>query len=169
MRLIDSVLAELETEAVATRRLFSRIPDDRLGWKPHPKSRTLGALAMHIAAMPGGIASLALQDSFALEPGAGRDPATPQTAAEILTVFEESLKTAKQVLAQLDDKRAMADWSMMKNGKAVMSLSRIGFLRRVMLNHSYHHRGQLTVYLRLLDVPLPAVYAASADENPWEM
>jgi len=169
MRLIDPILNELDMEAEGTRKLLSRLPSDKLGWKPHPKSRSLGALAMHIATMPGAISAIAVQGSFELKPGASQEPPVPATGGEIVHAFEESLRAAKEALGQLDDKGVLADWSMTKGGKPIMTLSRIGFLRRVMLNHSYHHRGQLTVYLRLLDVPLPAVYASSADENPLGM
>ena len=169
MRLVDPILKELDMEAEGTRKLLSRLPNDKLGWKPHPKSRTLGALAMHIATMPGAISALAVRESFELPPGASPDPAVPATPAEIALTFEESLRAAKEALAPLDDERLLADWSITKNGKPIMTFSRIGFLRRVMLNHAYHHRGQLTVYLRLLGVPLPAVYASSADENPFAM
>src|SRR5262245_15958187 len=168
MRLVDPILKELDMEAEGTRKLLSRLPNDKLGWKPHPKSRSLGALAMHIATMPGAISAIALQETFELR-GPAPDPPVPATPAEIAQTFEESLRAAKEALAPLDDARALADWSMTKGGKPIMTFSRIGFLRRVMLNHAYHHRGQLTVYLRLLGVPLPAVYASSADENPFAM
>jgi len=164
MRIVDSFLAEMDQEAPATRRLLERLPEDKLSWKPHPKSMSLGKLAMHIAQMNGTIAGFGAKDSFDIVPDSTPEPTTK---AEILAAFEKSLADAKGLLNQVDDGRAMANWSLILGGKPIMSMPRAGLYRVIMCSHQYHHRGQLTVYLRLLDVPLPSVYGPSADENPF--
>ncbi|MFN7923275.1 MAG: DinB family protein [Bryobacteraceae bacterium] len=164
MAIIDGIIAELDQEAAATRRVLERVPEDKLTWKPHPKSMSLGQLALHIATCNGAIANIASQDTF--EMMAFQQPEA-KTKAEILDAFDKGLAQAKQLLTSVDDARAMAAWSMTKQGSPIFSLPRIGMYRAIMCNHQYHHRGQLTVYLRLLDVALPSVYGPSADENPF--
>ena len=164
MRLADTVIAELEQEAVSTRRALERIPEDRLSWRPHARSMTLGQLALHIAATPAGIARMAAADSSEA-PGFG--PTAPGSKAEVLAAHEESLRVATAFLRGLDNERAEAPWTMLRGGAAVFTVSRIELIRMIMLRHVYHHRGELCVYLRLLDVPVPAIYGPSADENPF--
>ena len=163
MRLADTVITELEQEAVSTRRVLERIPEDRLAWRPHPKSMSLGQLSLHIATTPAGIARMAAQDTADVPQGIQPVPATK---AEVLAAHEQSIRAASQFLRGLDDERAEAPWSMMRGGKPVFTIPRIELIRSVMLRHVYHHRGELCVYLRLLDVPVPAIYGPSADENP---
>jgi uncharacterized damage-inducible protein DinB len=91
----------------------------------------------------------------------------PKSRQEVLDTFSKSLESAKETLKTMDDARLASTWTLTRNGKAVLSAPRIGFLRSILLNHSYHHRGQLSVYLRMLDVPLPSIYGPSADENPF--
>jgi uncharacterized damage-inducible protein DinB len=164
MRIVDAFLAEMDQEAGATRRLLERLPEDKLSWKPHPKSMSLGKLAMHTAQINGFIAAMAAKDTFEMPPPPQPDPTTK---AEILAAFEKSLTDAKGLLNQVDDARALANWSMIMGGKTMMTMPRAALYRIIMCSHQYHHRGQLTVYLRMLDVPLPSVYGPSADENPW--
>ena len=165
VRIADSIVMEMDQEAEATRRLFNVIPDDKLSWRPHPKARSLGELAMHIARIPGGVAEIAQLDSKE----AGNFPVDPEatSGAQILEVFEESLKKAKEIVGATDDARAMAEWSLTKDGSSLMTMPRAAFWRMVLLNHNYHHRGQLSTYLRELDVPLPSIYGPSADTNPF--
>ncbi|HEV7670028.1 MAG TPA: DinB family protein [Thermoanaerobaculia bacterium] len=165
MSLTDSILSELEREAVTTRRVLERVPEDQLSYKPHPKSMSLGTLALHIAKIPGAIAGLASGDDLTSPPNFAPPEATG--VAQILEALDESLAQAKTLLSAMDDERALSIWSMAVNGQNIMSLPRIAVLRNILLNHWYHHRGQLTVYLRLLDVPLPSVYGPSADESPF--
>jgi uncharacterized damage-inducible protein DinB len=165
MRIVDPFLAELEQEAATTRRLLERVPGDQLAWRPHPKSMSLGQLAQHIAQTPGQIASMMAGDSFEL-PDFGEQPAATSTA-QLLADFEADIALAKTTLNGWDDARAMASWSVIKGDKALMTMARIGFMRAIGLNHWYHHRGQLSVYLRELNVPLPSIYGPSADENPF--
>jgi uncharacterized damage-inducible protein DinB len=164
MRLIEPILAELEQEASSTRSYLNRVPEDKLGWKPHPKSMTLGQLAFHIANLPGGIAEALSLDDMEVP---GFIHPDPKNKKEILDTLERSVATAKKKLAPMDDARLQATWTMSKNGKQIMSVPRIGFLRTVLLNHWYHHRAQLGVYLRLLNVPVPSIYGPTADENPF--
>jgi len=164
MRLVDAVIAELDQEADATRRVLERTPDDKLSWRPHPKSMSLGQLALHIATTPGGVAAIAAMDSVEAPDFARPEPGSK---AEVLDALEQSLRSARAFLHNLDDERAGAPWSLTRAGKPVFTVPRIGLVRTVMLNHWYHHRGEMCVYLRLLDVPVPAIYGPSADENPF--
>jgi uncharacterized damage-inducible protein DinB len=164
MRLVDSILTEIEQEAQTTKRVLERVPGDKLAWKPHPKSFSLGQLALHVASLPGNVAALAVPDTR--ETSNFSQP-EPESRQEILDTFSKSLENAKETLKKMDDARLMSTWNLTKNGKILMSVPRIGFIRSILLNHNYHHRGQLAVYLRMLDVPVPSIYGPSADENPF--
>lgn len=159
-----ALVAELEQEAATTRRLLERLPDAKLGWTPHPKSRSLGALAMHIAATPGDVLTMAMQNP-AMPPHT--PDVSPATTAEVLVAFDASIANAVSLLRSLSDAQLDESWSMVMNGAVVMHMPRGALLRTVALSHWYHHRGQLSVYLRLLDVPVPSIYGPSADENPF--
>lgn len=164
MRLVDSILMELEQEAQTTKRVLDRIPENKLAWRPHPKSYSLGQLALHIASAPGNVAAIAAQDTVEAP---NFSQAEAKSRQEVLDAFSKSIASAKDTLKNMDDARLAAPWTLTKNGKVVMSVPRIGFLRSVLMNHVYHHRGQLSVYLRMLDVPVPSIYGPSADENPF--
>jgi uncharacterized damage-inducible protein DinB len=163
---VHSMLQELDQEAQTTRRLLERVPNDRLGWKPHPKARTLGQLALHVAAVPGAVASFACAPSPVQVPSFAGDP-SPASDAELLPALDESIATAKSKLGALDDAALAAPWRLMAGERELFAAPRGVFLRSVMLNHWYHHRGQLSAYLRELDVPIPSIYGPSADENPF--
>ena len=165
MALIDGLLKELEEEAIATRRVLERVPDNQLAWRPHQKARTLGELALHVATVPGGVAELVASPSPAQAPEF-TDP-SPRNASELIPALEESITKAKTALASLDDAAVLETWRLMQGDRELFAVPRIAMLRSVMLNHWYHHRGQLTVYLRALDVPVPSIYGPSADENPF--
>lgn len=164
MRTADSILAEVNQEAETTKRVLDCVPADKLSWKPHPKSFSLGQLALHIAEGPGMIIEAAMADSFEAP---GFTQPEPRTSQEIQTAFSSSLEKVRSALGKVDDARLNAPWTLTRNGKVLMSMPRIGFVRSIMMNHIYHHRGQLSVYLRLLDVPLPSIYGPSADTNPF--
>jgi uncharacterized damage-inducible protein DinB len=164
MRLVDSILMEIDQEAQTTKRVLDRIPEDKLTWKPHPKAFSLGQLALHIASLPGSVAAAAVPDS--MEAPTFSQPEA-KSRQEVLDTFSKSLESAKDALKKMDDARLMSMWSLTKNGKVVMSIPRIGFIRSILMNHNYHHRGQLSVYLRILNVPVPSIYGPSADENPF--
>jgi uncharacterized damage-inducible protein DinB len=161
-----ALVAELENEAVATRRVLERVPQEHLDWRPHAKSMSLAQLAHHVASIPGAIARLGAADEFDAA-RANFEPEPAPSAAALLPTLEASVATAKEFLAGLTEASAAAPWRLTHQGREVFTLPRLGFLRTVGFNHWYHHRGQLCVYLRLLDVPVPAVYGRSADENPF--
>ena len=164
-RIVDAILMEMDQEAEITKRLFDVIPEDKLSWRPHPKAKSLGELAMHIATLPGGVAQLAQQD---MVEGPNFPPDIEATSrAQILDAFAESLKAGKEIVDSTDDARAMAEWKLTNGGRTIMAVPRMAFWRSVLLNHNYHHRGQLSTYLRELDVPLPSIYGPSADTNPF--
>ena len=164
MRLVDSILMEIDQEAQTTKRVLDRIPEDKLAWKPHPKSFSPGQLALHIASVPGSVTAAAVPDK--MEAPSFSQP-EPKSRQEVLETFAKSLESAKDTLKKMDDARLNSTWSLTKNGKVLMSVPRIAFLRSVLMNHNYHHRGQLSVYLRMLDVSVPSIYGPSADENPF--
>ena len=164
MRAIDSILTELDQEAQTTKRVLERIPDDKLAWKPHPKSFSLGQLGLHIARLPGGLSAAIAADTMEVPSFAQTEP---KSRKEILDTFSQSLASAKETLKTMDDARLASTWTLTRNGKVVLSAPRMGVLRSILLNHGYHHRGQLTVYLRMLDVQVPSIYGPSADENPF--
>jgi len=155
---------ELDQESKTTQKLLERLPEDKLSWKPHAKSQSLGVLAMHIAGTPGQIAAAAAQDTFEFSPNP-----TPEAKSrkEVLDAFSQNLTKARDTLKTMDDARMMATWKATMKGAPIMTVPRIGLIRSILLNHLYHHRGQLSVYLRLLDVPVPSIYGPSADENPF--
>ena len=165
MRTIDVLLAELEQEAATTRRVLERIPQARLTWKPHAKSMSLGQLAQHVATLPGGVAELAAEDIVPDPPAFSYAEAT--TTAELIPLLAESVAKAKQTLAGFDDAKMAATWRLQRDGRDILAMPRAAFVRAIMLNHWYHHRGQLLVYLRLLDQSVPPVYGPTADENPF--
>ena len=166
MGLIDPLLMEFDREASTTRKLIERCPDAKLGWQPHAKSMTLGKLAHHLATIPAFVGMSVLTDGldFATAPPA---PPVPATSAEIVKSFEAACAAAKGAMAQVDDAKAMGIWTLSQGPVMLMAMPRIAILRTLLLNHSVHHRGQLSVYLRLLDVSVPPVYGPSADESPF--
>jgi len=165
---IESMLNEFREEAAVTKIVLDRIPPDKLGWKPHAKSMTVGQLAMHLASVPGRLAQSLQQDQVEINPD-NFNPPLPKSMAEIHSEFESSCKAAEAFLSGLTQQTALANWSLMVGGRAAFSKPRAAVIRSIMLNHSYHHRGQLSVYLRLLDVPVPVIYGRSADEDPFKM
>ena len=165
MAIADALIGELEQEAATTRRVLERVPADKLTWKPHDKSMSLGQLALHVATTPGNVAGMAVPNPS--QPPESFSQAEATSVDEVLAAFEESIAKAKEIVGGFDDAAIMEMWSIAAGEKTLMSMPRIGWLRAIMLNHWYHHRGQLSVYLRLLDVPVPSIYGPSADENPF--
>jgi len=157
----EALIAELEREAATTRKVLERVPEDRFSWKPHERSMSLGQLAFHIAALPGGIAQWL--DQPAAEPPNVPLP-EPSSRQELLDAFDAGVRLAVERIKAWGPEGLQAEWRLLKNGETVLAAPRGAMVRTLMLNHAYHHRGQLTVYLRLLNVPVPAVYGPSADE-----
>lgn len=165
MAIRDALLQELEQEAQTTRRVLERVPDSGLGWKPHEKSMTLGQLALHVATTPGGVAEIAAKPSMDSAPAF--DQPAAKSAAELLPALDASVARAKALVGAMDDEAMLATWTLSNNGQVLLAMPRVALLRAIMLNHWYHHRGQLSVYLRQLNVPVPSIYGPSADENPF--
>ena len=163
-----AILQELEQEAATTRRVLERVPSDKLAWKPHDKSMSLGTLALHVAMSPGYISDWAVQDATKMSGGGGAPD--PKSTAEILSVHDAGLAKAKSNLSSIGDAGLGKMWSMQApDGKTLMTMPKSALVRSIVMNHVYHHRGQLSVYLRLLNVPVPSIYGPSADEGPAGM
>ena len=167
MSIVDPILAEFDHESKTTRRVLERVPGDKLPWKPHAKSMSLGQLALHIAQVPGNIAGFVVGPVYERPANAPFGQKEAASTSEIMSAFDASLVRVKDVLSGLDDATVMSMWSFKSGEKTVMSMPRLAVIRNIMLNHWYHHRGQLSVYLRELDVPVPSIYGPSADENPF--
>ena len=163
--MIDALIGEMEQEAEATRRMLEVVPTDKLGWKPHDKSLSLGQLALHVATVPGNVSEMMKVDRME-RPDFGEFP-SPDSAGELVGALSESLAGAKQNLLEFDDASLMEMFTVVDGDNELMSMPKMAVARAIMLNHWYHHRGQLSVYLRMLDVSLPSVYGPTADENPF--
>lgn len=164
MSVCDDLLMEFREELKTTRRVLERVPADKLGWRPHEKSMTLGQLAMHIAGVPGAIASMTAGDSFDVLKGDFKVP-DPSSTTEIQAALTHSAEIVEKTFRSADEETTYAQWRLMRGDTVMMAVPRVVAWRSMMLNHWYHHRGQLSVYLRLLGVPLPSIYGPSADEN----
>ena len=165
MRIAESLIAELEREAKSTVRMLERIPKDRLEWQPHEKSMSIGQLAWHVATLPRN-GALGLKEKRR-EVGQARP--SPRTGDDLVGTFRASVAELKAALMETSDETLMKDrFAFTKNGEPVVSFPLIGLVQTVVLNHSIHHRGQLSVYLRLLNIPVPAMYGTSADESQFE-
>jgi uncharacterized damage-inducible protein DinB len=166
IKMLEPMMNEIRQEGATTRRVLERVPGDKLSWKPHPKSMSLGQLALHTAVIPAALSKLAQVDEFDASQANFEAPA-PKDTKEVLATLDTSLKVAEEYLDGISESEAVGAWRMTSKGKELFSMPRVVFLRTIMLNHWYHHRGQLSVYLRLLDVPVPVIYGRSADENPF--
>lgn len=160
---IEELLQELEQEAHITRRVLERVSDDQLDWRPHDKSLTLGQLAMHVATIPGALAEISTWSTFDVNTTIPRPSAA--STAELLEALDRSVAGAKALLGGMGDGALATPWRIVNGDREVAAMPRGAFLRSVMLNHWYHHRGQLTVYLRQTGALVPAIYGDSADEK----
>ncbi|HYM13701.1 MAG TPA: DinB family protein [Bryobacterales bacterium] len=164
MKISDALLPEFDQEMAHTRRTLERIPEDKLAWKPHEKSMTLGRLAGHVAELPG-FATTAIQtNSLNLSSGEYK-PVVATSRRQIVEVFDQKVAEARAAIAGASDEHFLQPWSLEYQGKTLFTLPRVGVVRAMTLNHIIHHRAQLGVYLRLNDVPVPAIYGPSADES----
>jgi uncharacterized damage-inducible protein DinB len=166
IQMLEPMLSEIREEAVTTKRVLERVPADKLSWKPHPKSMSLGQLALHVASIPGNLAKLAQLEEFDASQ-ASFEPPIPNDLKEIHAALDQSVRSAEACLSGMSERAALGTWRLTLRGRELFTKPRVGLLRSIMLNHWYHHRGQLSVYLRLLDVPVPVIYGRSADENPF--
>lgn len=163
MAIKDGLLAEYDHEMGTTRRLLDRLPDDRLSWKPHEKSMTLGGLATHLANLPFWGDAILNQSSFDLA-DAPPNLQAKTSRGDVLAHFDERVKATRAWLEKTDAE-LMAPWTLKRGGHQMFTMPRIAAFRSFVLSHSIHHRGQLSVYLRLNEVPVPAIYGPSADEG----
>jgi uncharacterized damage-inducible protein DinB len=155
---------DLEPELATTRRLLERVPGDKLDWKPHEKSFSLGQLAHHVARLSSWVTRTLQADFFDVGAPMPR-PEPPRSTQELLDVFDETTAEMRQALAAADDALLMKPWEMRHGDRVIQAMPKAAVIRTVGINHIIHHRGQLTVYLRLLNVPLPMIYGPSADER----
>jgi uncharacterized damage-inducible protein DinB len=166
MRIADPYIEELTMEASTTKRVLERVPEAHLTWRPHPKSMSLGQLALHVATLPCQLTEFVAGDELDFG-AAAAGPPTAGSQWELMEAFTSGIVRARSYLADLTDERAAATWRLMAGERQLFAAPRAAVLRSFLFNHWYHHRGQLLVYLRLLDVPVPSVYGPSADENPF--
>jgi uncharacterized damage-inducible protein DinB len=166
MAINQSLLGEFDHEMASARKSIERVPDDKFGWKPHTKSMTMGALAGHIAMIPSWAKMTLETPQFDVSPG-GQPVQQPQlkTRAEVLAFFDKAVPEARAAIAGASDETMMQPWALLNGGKTVFSMPRVAVLRSMIMNHMVHHRAQLGVYLRLNDLPVPAIYGPSADET----
>jgi uncharacterized damage-inducible protein DinB len=167
MRLSEMILPEFEQEMANTRKTLERVPDDKFDWKPHAKSSSLGGLATHLANIPSWTKFTFAQDELDIAPPG--EPAftleQAKSTADLLAAFDQNVADARSALAGAEDEKWFGKWSLLRGGNTIMTLPRAAVMRGFVLSHLIHHRAQLGVYLRLLDVPVPAIYGPSADEG----
>jgi uncharacterized damage-inducible protein DinB len=168
MAIAESMLPEFDHETATTRALLVRVPEEKADWKPHQKSMSLGQLAMHIANMLQWASVTLERTEFDTNPPGGPRATTPafESGAQLLQAYDEGVKAARALLARTSDGDFMVPWTLKNAGKSLFSMPRAAVFRSFILNHAVHHRGQLSVYLRLLDVPLPNIYGPTADSEP---
>ena len=163
MTIKDTLLMEFDHEMAATRRLIERLPDEKLAWKPHAKSYSLGGLATHLANLLVWAGNILNEDSFDLAVELPRNPEI-MSRAELLSTFDANSRRVRGCMDKTDAEYS-GRWSLKRGAQEVFSMPRSTAFRSFVLHHMIHHRGQLTVYLRLNDVPLPAIYGPTADEG----
>ena len=166
MAISDALLPEFDHEMANTRKTLERVPDDKFAWTPHAKSSTMGGLVTHLANLPSWAGYTINQDSLDIAPNGEPQRATPvKSNAEALETFDKNVAAARAAIAGASDEQLFQPWTLMANGKTLMSLPRVAVLRSFVMNHLIHHRAQLGVYLRLNDLPVPSIYGPSADEG----
>jgi uncharacterized damage-inducible protein DinB len=167
MAISQALLGEYDHEMANTRKTLERVPDEKFDWKPHPKSFAMGALAAHIAFLPQWAVTTIETSQFDVNPPAGQPVRPPEmkTRKDILAFFDENVKAARAAIAGASDEQMMKPWTLLSEGKTVLTLPRAAVLRGFVMNHLIHHRAQLGVYLRLNDIAVPALYGPSADER----
>ena len=164
MNLISPILSELDREGASTLKMLERVPAEHLEWRPHAKSMSLGQLAWHIASIPRRVVTLLDAGEFDLT--TARPAAAPEAGADIVGEFKRNLEYVRARIKTFDDDTIRQPFTLRRGEQVLQTMPNIAVLRTIFLNHSIHHRGQLSVYLRILDVPLPAIYGSSADELP---
>ena len=165
MAIAESMLPEFDHETATTRTLLERVPDGKAGWKPHAKSMSLGELAMHVASIPDWTPITLKHTEFDSNPPGGQSYTPPvyESTAKLLAAYDTGVKAARAMLAASSDGEMMVPWALKNGGKTIFSMPRVAVFRSFIMNHAIHHRGQLSVYLRLCDVALPSIYGPTAD------
>jgi uncharacterized damage-inducible protein DinB len=169
MSVSNSLLPEFDHEMANTRKTLERVLDDKFDWKPHPKSTAMGGLATHISNIPKWAGYALDQETFDLAPeGKPLPPADlARSRADLLATFDANVANARAAIAGAADSELFSSWSLMSNGKTILTLPKVAVLRSFVMNHLIHHRAQLGVYLRLNDIPVPSIYGPSADEDAF--
>lgn len=169
MTLTETILPEFDQEMANTRKTLDRVPDGKFDWKPHEKSYSLAGLATHLADIPSWVARAFNQDEFDVSP-----PGAPpyreedlQSRAALLADFDKNVADARAALESASDEKWRGSWTLLVGGRQILKQPRTQIMRSFVMNHLIHHRAQLGVYLRLLDVPVPAVYGPTADEGSF--
>jgi uncharacterized damage-inducible protein DinB len=167
MTLGEALLPEFDQEMANTRRTLERVPEDKFDWKPHQKSMAMGRLATHLAELPGWAIATVEKESLDLAPPGGPafQPATAKTRKELLAMFDANVDAARTAICRASDAHLAQAWTLLFGGNTIFTRPRLAVLRNSVLNHSIHHRAQLGVYLRLNNLPVPAIYGPSADER----
>lgn len=167
MNTAASMLPEFAQEMANTRKVLERVPDDKLDWKAHPKSNSMGWVAAHLAEIPSWVAFTLEQDALDVNPVGGQPYRTPQglTRQQLLDLFDQNVAAAQAALATATDEQLQQPWSLLSAGQVLFTLPRVAVLRSFVINHTIHHRAHLCVYLRLNDISVPGLYGPSADES----
>jgi uncharacterized damage-inducible protein DinB len=165
MAIKDGLLPEYDHEMGTTRRLLERTPEAEFAWKPHDRSMTLGQLAGHIATIPHWCDAVLRHTVFDIATAGDTRPKQPASVAELLAEFDRKVKAAREGLAAAGDSEMLAPWTFKQGDREIFTMPRVAAIRSFVMNHLIHHRGQLSVYLRLKDVPLPSIYGPTADEQ----
>jgi uncharacterized damage-inducible protein DinB len=167
MSISQSLLPEFNEEMANTRKVLERVPTEKWNWKPHEKSGTLGWLAAHIGTIPGWYTMTLQTESLDYAPvdGPQYEPPKIENTQQLLSIFDKELAGAREALSKAADADFAKNWTLLAGGKEIFTMPRTSCLRSMVMNHMIHHRAQLTVYLRLLNVPVPGLYGPSADES----
>lgn len=167
MTIAETILPEFDMEMAGTRKALERVPDDKLDWKAHSKSNSIGWVATHLAEIVGWVEGTLTKDTWDINPEGGEPYQVPQlnSRQEILDQFDANVATARKRIEATSDEEFAKSWSLLSAGQALITMPKAGVIRTWVLNHSIHHRGHLCVYLRLNDIPVPALYGPSGDEQ----
>jgi uncharacterized damage-inducible protein DinB len=165
MAMNQALLAEFDQEMVGTRKTLANLPDDKMGWKPHPKSFPMGTLARHVADLPNWMTETIAKDELEIGDFPGYPAPETNTQKALLELFDKNVAKARAALEGASDETLMKPWTLMVHGHKAFTLPKVGVLRSIVMNHIIHHRAQLGVYLRMNDCPVPGLYGPSADEK----
>ena len=167
MRYAEMILPEFDQEMANTRKVLEQVPADKLDWKAHPKSNTIGWNAAHLAEIPGWVEGTFAQTEWDIDPVGGEPYRTPKlnSKQEILDLFDRNVASARRAIDSIRDEDVYKDWSLLKRGETILTMPRAAVMRSFIINHAIHHRAHLCVYLRLNDVPVPGMYGPSGDDS----